>query len=147
MEEPKTRLSIEDYDDLLRWHGAAVLAYQKFGSYQGDWYALVEWEGRRFWIHDYYGSCSGCDALESETGYHYHYSYKKYPNPCPECGKIEHNFHALARGYLGSPMTYEEVIAYAAKNGAWDVSAEEMVSWIKLVEEEYNGRVDEDAAE
>ena len=58
------------YEMCLEKAGAKVLAFQEFGSYQGEWYALVEYKGDRGWIEGSYGSCSGCDAFESEFGYH-----------------------------------------------------------------------------
>ena len=41
------------------------------GDYQGSVLAAIRL-GRHWWFwHDYYGSCSGCDALENEDGYEY----------------------------------------------------------------------------
>jgi hypothetical protein len=33
-----------DYDDTLRAAGATVLVWRRFGSYQGDWLAKVEYQ-------------------------------------------------------------------------------------------------------
>ena len=54
------------YTVALEAAGATVRAYQEFGSYQGDWWARVVLpDGREGWVTSSYGSCSGCDALES----------------------------------------------------------------------------------
>ena len=38
------------YQDALKAAGAAVLEFESFGSYQGDWVALVEYKGERGWV-------------------------------------------------------------------------------------------------
>lgn len=59
-----------DYGDCLRAAGYDVVAYQEFGSYQGDWWAkVVKPTGERGWVHGYFGSCSGCDAIQATFGY------------------------------------------------------------------------------
>lgn len=46
--------------------GREVVYYSQFGSYQGIW-LLVTKDGDNYYIYkDYYGSCSGCDPLQSE---------------------------------------------------------------------------------
>jgi hypothetical protein len=59
-------MSVYGYSTALEAAGANVIASESFGSYQGDWFAKVEFEGRTFWIHGSYGSCSGCDAFCAE---------------------------------------------------------------------------------
>jgi len=54
------------YRTAMEAAGATVLAYESFGSYQGDWFALVVYGGKTFWVHGSYGSCSGCDAFCAE---------------------------------------------------------------------------------
>ena len=56
------------YSDLVDSMEVATLHSQSFGSYQGDTLAIVH-EGNRFGLLEYgWGSCSGCDALESCDG-------------------------------------------------------------------------------
>jgi hypothetical protein len=57
------------YCEAMEAAGAKVLAFQEFGSYQGEWYAKVEYNGEVGWVQGSYGSCSGCDAFEGEFGY------------------------------------------------------------------------------
>lgn len=60
-------MKVKDYGDMLaQVIGKKCLSYIEFGSYQGDWMAAIEdgdnieiWKG-------YYGSCAGCDFIQSE---------------------------------------------------------------------------------
>ena len=54
-----------DYNDCLRAAGVDVLDFVRFGSYQGEWAAIGLYDGELVVIIDSYGSCSGCDSLES----------------------------------------------------------------------------------
>lgn len=58
---------ISDYDDIARVQGHAVLLFERIGSYQGTWIMLSKFEGSYYLWQDWYGSCSGCDALEAHT--------------------------------------------------------------------------------
>lgn len=60
------------YDSALEAAGAKILAYGSFGSYQGEWYAKVEYNGEVGWVEGSYGSCSGCDAFDAEFGYYWY---------------------------------------------------------------------------
>jgi hypothetical protein len=50
------------YEDVLLKAGYDVVAYEEFGSYQGEWAAILVDGGV---ILGDYGSCSGCDPLEA----------------------------------------------------------------------------------
>lgn len=54
-----------DYADLLRSAGLEIKREENFGSYQGDLVFLVSDGERTGLLIQGYGSCSGCDALES----------------------------------------------------------------------------------
>jgi len=41
------------------------------GTYQGACYAILHVEDKLILWRDFYGSCSGCDALEGSDGYSY----------------------------------------------------------------------------
>ena len=57
------------YDDLIASMEVNVIYEESFGSYQGDTLYLVK-EGRRYgYLHNGWGSCSGCDALQSAFDY------------------------------------------------------------------------------
>lgn len=57
------------YQSALEAAGAEVLDFDQFGSYQGDWLALVRVDGVLGVAEGSYGSCSGCDAFEGEFGW------------------------------------------------------------------------------
>jgi len=108
----------EDYGYVkaLKAAGATVHVFEQFGSYQGDWWAKVTYEGKTGWIHDYYGSCSGCDAFESTFG---------WSTETPE------TLATFGREYLDRQFyTLDEAIAEARKNHEWDMSVDEMEKWL-----------------
>jgi hypothetical protein len=39
--------------------------FEEFGSYQGEWILVTEKDDTFYIYKDWYGSCSGCDALEA----------------------------------------------------------------------------------
>lgn len=105
------------YRDCLEYAGAEVHAYEEFGSYQGEWFAKVTWNGNTFWIRDYFGSCSGCDAFEAE------FSWRKE--------KTDEALKAFAQDYLDNPLNQAEAEEMASKNLQWDMEAESMLAFIK----------------
>jgi hypothetical protein len=56
------------YDLALAAAGCEVVEYQAFGSYQGDWYAMVVFGDEKGIVTGSYGSCTYCDSFESEFG-------------------------------------------------------------------------------
>jgi hypothetical protein len=46
-----------------------LLVYREFGDYQGDWIAITKDEEKYYVYKGYYGSCSGCDALQDFSHY------------------------------------------------------------------------------
>lgn len=115
------------YDDALRAAGAEVHAYQTFGSYQGDWLAKVTFDGETFWIRDYFGSCTVCDAFEAEVGYA-PYDDDSDVEKAAYAAKVK----AFGTRYLepSERLTEEEALAKASEN-AWDDASDEMVAFIK----------------
>ena len=57
------------YSSALEAAGCTVLEFEQFGSYQGEWLALVDHQGIFGVVEGSYGSCSGCDAFEAEFGW------------------------------------------------------------------------------
>ena len=57
------------YQSALEAAGAEVLEFEEFGSYQGEWLALVRVGGVLGVAEGCYGSCSGCDSFEAEFGW------------------------------------------------------------------------------
>lgn len=129
------------YRQSLEAAGAVVHAMQDFGSYQGDWWAKLTYEGKTGWVHGYYGSCSGCDAFEAEFGYgdrekcEDHEYDSNSPADCELCkqkkAEYDKKLANFGREYLDNIMTQEEAEAKASENLEWDHDAEEMVKFIK----------------
>jgi len=108
------------YEKAMEAAGAKIIAFENFGSYQGEWWALVSYEGQSGWVNGSFGSCSGCDAFESEFGWNDE-DKPDYQERLAEFGK----------GYLETLMSQFEAVEVASKNISWDVEAEDMVKFIK----------------
>lgn len=107
-----------DYQDAITACGAKIIAFEQFGSYQGDWWAKVEYEGNIGWITGSYGSCTGCDAFQAEFGYTY--------DPTPE------QLNNFGKQYLEEIYTKDEALAKAKENNGWDAEAKLMVNFIEI---------------
>lgn len=107
------------YEDALKAAGAVVHAFEEFGSYQGDWYALVSFKGRTAFVHGAYGSCSLCDAFQAE--------FYGYGETTPE------KLAAFGLSYLDEDLLLspEEALEHASRDLEWDMEAQYMVDWIK----------------
>ena len=81
------------YELALEAAGAKVIDTHYAGSYQGTWGSVVEYEGKVGLVTGDYGSCSGCDAFESEFG---NYSWG--------LGKISYNAEkdVYTKNYVGN---------------------------------------------
>jgi len=130
------------YAEALEAAGAKIIEFQEFGSYQGDWFALVEYEDHLGWIQGAYGSCSGCDAFQAEFDYgdtpskvgekYYSYDLGEYLIATEEDIAAAFNkLKAFGEQYLGGIMSQQEAEAYAERNLDWDSDAEVMVDFIK----------------
>ena len=105
------------YGSALEAAGATVLEFETFGSYQGDWWAKVFYNGKMGWVNGSFGACSFFAAFESEFGY----NDPATPEKLAEFGK----------GYLDVLLTQEEAEKSASENLSWDSGAEKMVKFIK----------------
>lgn len=129
------------YDLALKEAGATVHLYKSFGSYQGDWWALVTFKGIDGWINGSYGSCSYCDAFEGEFDSLYHHcGLDDFYDPgengfrddvCIKCKELKKQLGEFGKGYLDGLLTQEEAMKHASENLEWDMDAQEMVDWIK----------------
>jgi len=129
------------YQETLKMAGAEVLTFKKFGSYQGDWWAKVNYQGETGWVHGSFGSCSGCDAFEAEfwaeghyedeenyEGYHDYYDLK---DGCVKCNELRVKLIEFGKGYLDGIINQEDAERIASENLEWDMDAQEMVDFIK----------------
>lgn len=111
------------YQEAMEAAGANILDFEQFGSYQGDWYARVEYAGREFFVAGSYGSCSGCDSFEAEFGYNDE-NKPDYQTRLAEFG----------RGYLEDPRELPQLIAEQEKNLEWDSDAKDTIAWLRKFE-------------
>ncbi len=127
------------YQDAITAAGATILAFENFGSYQGDWWAKVSHNGTTGFVHGYFGSCSGCDAFEREfdsgNGQCEEHRWDDEPAPCVACDAAlidyQKRLKEFGEGYLEKILTPAEAVAEASENLDWDTDAQEMVDWIK----------------
>ena len=108
------------YITALQEAGATVLAEGTFGSYQGNWYAKVEYQGETLLVGGYYGSCSHCDAFQAEFGY-FDEESESYQVRLAEFG----------HGYLTDPLIVEKEISDAKRDADWDGDSREMLRWLE----------------
>ena len=127
------------YTEALKAAGAEVLAEQYFGSYQGDWYALVNYNGSKQWVHGNYGSCSGCDAFRAEFDYGddngcEEHRYDRVED-CADCkarsADYQRRLATFGKSYLDNTMTQAEAEKAAAEHLEWDSEAQEMLDFLK----------------
>jgi hypothetical protein len=135
------------YASALRAAGAEIVDFKQIGSYQGTWGAIVNFQGERSLVTGYFGSCSVCDAFESQFGYmnedplHDESEGKYYLDWSRQEEISKENYDAIIeRGrqeladfgmsYLRNPLTKDDVIKrieYYDKNdtGEWSFDSEE----------------------
>jgi hypothetical protein len=96
------------YQEAMEAAGAKVLAYESFGSYQGEWFAKVDYNGDVGWVAGSFGSCSYCDAFEGEFGWNDH-----------ESPDYEQRLADFGRTYLDTilPQEKQEELLQSALDG------------------------------
>jgi hypothetical protein len=116
--EPKADLSA--YHLALDCAGVEVLDFAEFGSYQGRWIAKVRFpNGEEYFVSDYYGSCSGCDAFEAEFGW----SDQDKPD-------YAHHLRDFGREFLTNCMTKEQAEAELGEH-IYGADDQDMINWVR----------------
>ena len=108
------------YKSAIEAAGAKVLEFSTFGSWQGEWVALVEYNGEVGWVQGSFGSCSHCDAFEAEFGYEDH-----------EDENYEKRLADFGKSYLDGLMTTELTAKYFDGAAEWDSESEDAAKWIR----------------
>ncbi len=131
---------MSDYQTALEAAGAKVLAYESFGSYQGDWLALVEYNGKTGYVSGSYGSCSGCDSFQAEFGYDSEQQCDEHrymgPSPadCQDCTSLKLDYDrrlkAFGEGYLDIFESKDNLVKKFTENSKWDMDAQEVLDWL-----------------
>lgn len=137
------------YKEALEAAGAEVHQYKDFGSYQGDWFALVTYKGERGWVSGSYGSCSGCDAFEGEFTYsdypeceEHRYTGKPGKEECASCQALtaayQTKLSAFGKTYLDGVdgegtclQTQENLLIHLDSQADWDSESREAAAWIR----------------
>lgn len=135
-------MSSYGYSGALQAAGAVVLEFRAFGSYQGDWYALVDYKGERGWIRGCYGSCSHCDAFESEFGWSSDDGCDEHPysshSDCADCkakaDEYQTRLASFGRSYCDGLQSADTICAELDERGEWDSESEEAARWIRSVD-------------
>lgn len=127
------------YREALEAAGAKIHALEYFGSYQGDWYALVTYEGETGFVHGYFGSCTVCDAFQSEFGWTdddrgcADHSYD-YDDSCEDCLESTVTYRArlvdFGKSYLTDLKGFYAVCDELKERLDWDSESEVALEWI-----------------
>lgn len=127
-----------DYDTALEFAGATVHVYESFGSYQGQWWALVTYEGKTGWVTGGYGSCSGCDAIQGHAWSHEHehadgflvrqWSLEHLRDDCADCRALRAEIVDFGREYLGEIMSHEAALREASEQWESPERVAEMIA-------------------
>ena len=125
------------YESSLVAAGATVLAFQSFGSYQGSWYAMVDWNGERGWIEGSFGSCSECDSFENEFGYNATGcdDHWEQTEGCAECAAKAAEYQvrlvSFGKSYLDTILPAGHYLPELDERSSWDSESEEAAKWIR----------------
>jgi len=138
-----------EYEKCLELAGAKIYEFDEFGSYQGDWWAKVEYQGKIGWVNGSYGSCSSSDEFQSEFGDSYFEKHmhddknilftsfidiifpEEFKEDCEMCQKLKKKMIEFGESYLDDILNQEEAEKRASKNLNWDGEAQEMLDFIK----------------
>ncbi len=126
------------YQFALEAAGCEVIEFVEFGCYQGEWLALIRQANEIGVCEGSYGSCSYCDAFESEFGYGE-----------TEAEDYKSRLADFGRGYLPA-NTLAEMVAKLTRDSnrlEWDDDYKEMLTtlleWDKRYSAETRGIGDE----
>jgi hypothetical protein len=95
-----------------------VVWAEYFGSYQGRFLAKIVYKGETLYLHDWYGSCSGCDSFEAEFGW-------------DDDSKPDYQERLAAFGlpYVESALPLNNILtALRAEASDWDEEIKEMIA-------------------
>lgn len=128
-----------DYRKSLEAAGATVHIFEEFGSYQGDWWAKVTYNGETGWVQGCYGSCSGCDSFEAEFGWEVTENIgdsiwdggEFRPATEEDVNRFKARLAEFGKPYLEGLMNQQSAEKAASENLSWDADAAAMVDFIR----------------
>lgn len=126
--------------------GAKILGSHFTGSYQGSWGAVVIYNGEKGLVTGSYGSCSYCDAFQSEFDYRFDEPIERDGKYYRDYGEdeitkeeydqyyieLDKKYAEFGRNYLRNPMDKSMIETYKSnlKEDDWFDSEElELYNW------------------
>jgi hypothetical protein len=131
------------YQNALSAAGAEIHEFKEFGSYQGEWFALVTYNGEKGWVQGCYGSCSGCDSFEAEFGWddretcneHEYKGTDETRAACLGCQEAKARYTeklaAFGRPYLEGLQPADTILKELDEQSRWDDESMEAAAWIR----------------
>ena len=114
------------YKSALIAAGAEVLNFEYFGSYSGQWFAKVRYNGETGWIQDWYGSCTYCDAFQSE--------FEGINGDAMTEEEYNNNLVAFGKRYLNNILPADHYLPKLDEDAEYDDDAERAAEWIRKIE-------------
>jgi len=112
-------IKVNSYEDCFKaYPDTKVLEAKYYGSYQGEFLCKIIHKGEAFYIHDWYGSCSGCDSFQAEFGFQWD-------------GSPEDKVIQFAKPYIESALPRDKMLAFLKKEIAddpWGGEKKEMLA-------------------
>ncbi len=122
------------YKSALEAAGAVVHAYERFGDWQGSWFAYVTYNGETGFVGGSFGSCSECDAFEHEFNY-----------DDEDADDYQERLADFGREYLdGRLCSGTEIISLHRldRDSEWDSESGDAIDWIRSTENGgYSGKL------
>lgn len=114
------------YKSALIAAGAEVLEFQEFGSYSGQWFAKVCYNGETGWVHSWYGSCTMCDQFQAEF------------DSCYDSQELPEDYNKrladFGKTFLGGILPAEHFLPELDEDSDWDEEDAEAAAWIRKIE-------------
>ena len=109
------------YNTALKAAGFTLLDYKRFGDYQGEWVAeVITPDGVHGYIHDWYGSCSVCDAFEADVG------WEPWGDDEDEQKEYDAKVEQFGKKYIDTQITKEQVL-----NSVSSWHKDEVSAWLR----------------
>jgi hypothetical protein len=133
------------YKSAIEAAGAIVLEIKEFGDCQGSWFAFVDYKGERGWVMGSYGSCTECDAFESEFDSDYadgcleHLTAVDGCEFCVQQGiERQERLASFGESYLSPISDLAVILKQLYSTSSWDEESAVAAAWVQSVDEQYN---------
>jgi hypothetical protein len=118
---------MKNYDDAFAAvPGCRVLWYKTYGDYgSGEFLAKIEYKGEILYIHDWFGSCSGCDSFMAE-----------FEDIYPDIPGYLEKLAEFGKPYVESALPLEQMLFELKERQRNKVNTEELSEMISDLERE-----------